>query len=326
MANNTSIWSLIMEFIKSIFSFLFTRGKKVPDKTEELQPTTSETPIEEVTVTEEVEAVPKEITWSKEQLLTPLTHRRYISIYCIADLQDGPIDIKTASGNIIYGISSYSRKRLDMEGTGRLPNGRVVNVDKYTSDGWVYTLMGSSSPDGVGINGKALVPWFSVAHNLKQLKAFNLFGRKIVIPGLRDYVTPTGASLSGVFEVHDTGGGLRECPYSRGLWRSGDTRSECGQFDLFIGGPETVYKQLLGTWDSYYYAIVMPRDTESVYGIQETLNLLIDAGLNIDGVMGPKTKAAIVELKKRAGLDVTVGGDIWTEDVKRYAELSLNNW
>ncbi|MCK5016705.1 MAG: hypothetical protein KAS32_06475, partial [Candidatus Peribacteraceae bacterium] len=184
--------------------------------------------------------------WTKESLLKPNVHRRYISLYCIADLEDGDVSIKTTRGKEIWRISERSLKRLTMEGTGRLSNGKVVNVSKMVNGVWRYSVMSSRSPNGVGIRNKALIPWVSMAHHLGQLRVHSLFGKSVVVPELRGYKTPDGLTLDGVFEICDTGGGLRKCPYVRSLWRTGATKKEYGQFDLFIGGPESMYKGLLG--------------------------------------------------------------------------------
>jgi len=258
------------------------------------------------------------------KLLKPIKHWRYLSIYCIADLKDGDTPILTSRGLELWKISTRSRERLVMEGTGRLSNGKVVNVDRVVNGAWRFKEMGPSQAHGVGIRNKALEPWVSVAHSLQQLRTHSLFGRKVVIPQLKGYETPDGKILDGTFLIHDTGGGLRKCPFYKGLWRTGETKSKYGQFDLFIGGPETMYKGLLKTWNSYKEVFLMPRDTETNKGIQETLNLLLDAGLTVDGVIGPKSTEAISQIQAKAGIEDQSG--VWCSETKRFAELSLENW
>ena len=265
----------------------------------------------------------EEKMWEKEQLLTPLLHRRLITLYCIADLEDGDIQLLDSKGIFIHSISEHSRKRLDMEGTGCLSTGKVINVAVQVDGEWRYKVMGPNEPYGVGIRSTPLVPWTSVAHHLQQLRTHNMFGRTVIIPSLKGYKPPNAEEHTGQLKVHDTGGGLRKCVYERGLWRTGPTKSEYGQFDLFIGGPESVYKGLLGTWDCYRDVFVMPCDTETGKGVQETLNLLLDTGLKIDNIFGPKTKEAITQLQIKAGLEET---GIWDLKTKEFAELSLNNW
>jgi len=313
-----STWSSVLNFIKNLLLVIFTFGKKgsLSNKTED----TMQDSVNEKEPEATASVAPK---WSKEQLLTPLRHKRYISLYCVADLSDGDYPIYTPGGSEIWKISARSLKRLNMEGTGRLSNGKVVNVVDVGEGNWTYSVMGESSPDGVGIRGKALKPWFSLAHSLRQLKEHDLFERTVIIPSLVGYRTNYGNIHDGKFEVHDTGGGLRRCPFENGLWRTGPSRDEYGQFDLFMGGPEDDYDNLLKSWDSYKEVIVMPRDTESPEGIQETLNLLMDAGLDIDGAIGPKSRAAIKNLQSKAGLEET--GE-WDNLTKEFADLSLTNW
>jgi len=297
---------------------VFTATTLVPNYEEGIQPVIPwprpATPTERIT---------GEKMWEKEQLLTPLLHRRLITLYCIADLEDGDVQLLDSKGNFIHSVSEHSRKRLDMEGTGSLSTGKVINVAVQVDGEWRYKVMGPNEPYGVGIRSTPLVPWMSVAHHLQQLRTHNMFGRTVIIPSLKGYKPPNAEEHTGQLKVHDTGGGLRKCPYERGLWRTGPVKEEYGQFDLFIGGPESVYKGLLGTWDCYREVFVMPRDTESEKGIQETLNLLLDTGLKVDGFNGVKTKEAITQLQIKAGLEET---GIWDLKTKEFAELSLNNW
>lgn len=295
----SKFWKLVVDFFLYIINLLNRKEKGKEDN-----------------------KMPENKTWSKDEFLSPIRHVRYITLYCITDLKSGDVPIKDRRGNVIDKISKHSLKRLEMEGTGRLEDGKVVNVDRYSGGSWSFAVMPGSSPDGLGIRGAALKPWHSLAHHLGQLRYYDLFKRTVVMPSLYNYKTPDGITLSGEFEVHDTGGGLRKCPYKRGLWRTGASKKYCGQFDLFCGS-ETTYKTLLGHWDSYIDVIVMPRDLNSIYGKQEASNLLMDAGLAVDGINGPKTKKAIEALQEKAGLKRT--GE-WGEDLNRFVKLSLNNW
>lgn len=305
MAEKTSVWTSIIKFFTYILS-LFSKK----------EPATEDVPKEPSVVE------PVEKKWEKEKLLSPIRHRRYITIYCVANLKDGDIPILDRKGNIIAEITSHSKDRLNMEGTGRLEDGRVVNVDQFTNGAWNYDVMPPSSPHGIGIRGKALQPWISLAHHKQQLRTHSLFGRSVIIPSLEGYTDPDSHVVAGKFEVHDIGGGLRKCPFSNGLWRTGARKSLYGQFDVFVGS-ESVYKTLLGKWNSYREVIILPRDTETVFGIQEAINLLNDAQLKIDGKNGPNTKSAIKNIQDKAGIDET--GE-WCDDTKRYVELSLDNW
>lgn len=301
-------------FLKKIFALVWafmTRKKIQPT------PVKDEKPMEKKSVEE------KQV-WDKKDLLKPIPHNRYLTMYCISDLDSGFVELKDSSGHTIASISEHSKKRLDMEGTGRLSDGRVLNVHQHTSKGWNYVQMGSESPNGVGIMNKALEPWVSLAANLNQIRNFDLFDRKVVIPSMVGFPIPGGVGLehTGIFRIHDTGGAMQPCPFYNGLWRSGQTKDSCGQFDVFVGD-ESIYNKLLSSWKDQREVIVMPRDTVSWSGIQETINLLMDAGLAVDGVFGPNTKGGICSLQEKAGLEPT--GE-WDKLTRHYAELSLDNW
>jgi hypothetical protein len=256
-----------------------------------------------------------------EKLLKPITHKRYITCYCVADLEVGSIPIKDTYGNTIASISERSKIKLQIEGTGRLSSGDIVNVVARVGGEMVYTLVPNTAKFGYGIRGKPLEPWSSVAVNLIDIHSLDLFKRTLILPKLKGFVTPDGKTLDGRFIIHDTGSGLRKCPYSGGLFRA-DSEKKCGQVDVFVGS-EKVYRGLLGSWETYQDCIVMPTDTYTPRGIQETLNLLMDSGLKVDGVVGTKTRKAINDFKHMVGLEEDC---IWDDNVKEIAKLSLENW
>lgn len=301
------IWSVVL----AIFSFLKRKNPDAPEFKIETPsiPTLQETPSSEHT------------------LLSPKKHKRYVTMYYLPDLDSGSVQIFDRNGNEIEKISSKSLDRLNMEGTGRLPSGKVVNVDRLMKSGeWSFKVMDSGTPYGIGIKGKALEPWVSLATNLSQINKYRLLGRKVVIPELKGFeYTHEGKMFkhSGEFEIHDTGGAMKPCPYDKGLFRTGSSKKYYGQLDIFVCYPDT-YKALLKDWDSYFDVIVMPRDLSSNKGIQETINLLIDAGLDVDGEIGPKTKAAILKLKESFGIQDPT--DEWDDLVVDLSEKSLNRW
>jgi hypothetical protein len=256
------------------------------------------------------------------ELLKPLTHRRYITCYCVADLEVGTSPIKDQFGNVIASLTDKSKRKLEIEGVGRLPSGDMVNVGTVVDGEKRFVLIPPNIKFGYGIRSKPLEPWVSVAVNLSDIKSYDLFKRTIILKQLYNYTTPDNITLSGELIIHDTGSALRACPYSGGLFRSGSKDAEHGQVDVFVGD-EWVYKKLFGSWKMYQDCIIMPRDTYSEKGIQETLNVLMDAGLVVDGRVGVKTKRAINNFKHYYSMDED---GIWDEKTKELAKLSLNNW
>ena len=187
----------IVEYLKEILGIL----KKKEDKGKDFSGGEKNIPAPE----KEPEPTP---------LLKPIKHRRYISLYCITAISEGNFPIMDRYGKILARISDKSNKRLRMEGTGKLPDGRIVNYDGVVSGSVRYVVLDYRAPYGLGIYNEPLVPWKSVAHQLSQLKKYELFKRDIVIPALRGYKTPDGKTLDGIYTVHDTGGGLRKVKYN----------------------------------------------------------------------------------------------------------------
>jgi len=237
----------------------------------------------------------------------------------------GDKTILDVSGREIARITKKSLNRLEMEGTGRLPDGRVVNVSQIVNGRWRFKVMSELSPYGKGLRGQALYPWKSLAANINDINKYKLFGRKVVIPHLKGTLLPDGSKHDGIFYIHDTGGAMKPAPYSKGLFRNAPSKTSSGQFDVFVYYPE-MYWDLLksGKWQDFKEVIVWPRDLESPEGIQETVNLLIDEGLDVDGTVGELTTKGIKNLQEALGEEDPSGK--WTEETKKLAEEALNSW
>jgi peptidoglycan hydrolase-like protein with peptidoglycan-binding domain len=242
----------------------------------------------------------------KYKLLKPITHKRYLTCYYIPKpLTEGNSELLDAKGVLIAKVSTYSKKRLDMEGTGVLWDGRLINVGSRISGQRRYIILDKEkAPHGVGIYNKPLVPWESLAAHMGQIKNHFLFERTVYIPHLDKKIKKRW------FRIHDTGGAMRECPYEKGLWRSGNTNSSCGQFDVFIGDWKD-YNTVKQWWKDYADVYVLPRNYKSPKGIQESLNGLLDSKLDVDGICGPKTLLAIKVFQEKTGAPMTgVWGDL----------------
>ncbi len=80
MAEKTSIWNYIMKFF-SFIAGMFSKGApKAAGSVEEPAPVK---------------------VWLNGSLLSPIRHRRYITIYCVANLKDGDVPILDRKGNIV---------------------------------------------------------------------------------------------------------------------------------------------------------------------------------------------------------------------------------
>lgn len=97
------------------------------------------------------------------------------------------------------------KHRLDREGTGRLADGRVVNVLRR-GETRRYLDVSQRFPTGLGSASNPLTPFKSVAINDKNPKL--RFGDTIYVPDVEGMPLPDGSRHDGIFTVDDTGQGV----------------------------------------------------------------------------------------------------------------------
>lgn len=78
--------------------------------------------------------------------------------YYIADLSLGSVPVYDKSKNFVIGISSDAMKKLKLEGSGRLPDGRILNY--YNGSLWSVLSSGSAP---LGASGNRLTELGSIA-------------------------------------------------------------------------------------------------------------------------------------------------------------------
>lgn len=144
--------------------------------------------------------------------------RRFrLTEYWVAPLEWGDVEIFDKAGASLGKITAASKKNLDLEGSGRLPDGRVL---AHTGRSGTYKVL----PPGVlatGTGGRTLTPWRSVAadqgsYGGKQpwkddvtrggplLKA----GDRLWVQELNGVKLPDGTTHDGWVTVEDTGGAI----------------------------------------------------------------------------------------------------------------------
>jgi hypothetical protein len=159
------------------------------------------------------------------------------TFYNIADesFHPGPKVVplyEAVSGKLIARVSKSFHEDLDMEGTGRLVDGRVLNVANYVNGIWDYKILPSDA-FGIGILGHNLHPYRSVAvdfaHLCKQggfsfcdqpiseIKK-RLIGTLLYMPRLRGIPLGNGKVHDGYVCAQDVGGAI-----------------EFDRVDLFVG-------------------------------------------------------------------------------------------
>lgn len=114
-------------------------------------------------------------------------------------------------GHVLAKVSAPFMKRLKMEGTGRLLDGRVVNFKDRVkkADGTLeirWRICGPEAPYGFGLGDIPLVPFRSVAVDPSVIP----IGSKVYIPAAKGAVLPSGEIHDGVFKAVDIGDMIKD--------------------------------------------------------------------------------------------------------------------
>ncbi|GAA5797900.1 hypothetical protein HPULCUR_003296 [Helicostylum pulchrum] len=111
--------------------------------------------------------------------------------------------LKTDEGKVIAKVSKNTYEKFQMEGTGLLKSGVMVNLDSGYDR--FMKLDRKKSPYGLGSNSNGLVPWVSVAAN--DIKK----GTTLYIKELNGLKLPDGKVHNGCVRVDDEGWSLNGC-------------------------------------------------------------------------------------------------------------------
>ena len=109
----------------------------------------------------------------------------------------------TREGQLIARVAPDFRRQLDTEGSARLRDGRIVNIEERVG-GTMRYLVVRGAPFGVGAPGYRLVPYRTVAVDPRRIK----LGTVLYIPALVGIPLPTGEVHDGFGFAHDTGRGI----------------------------------------------------------------------------------------------------------------------
>lgn len=138
--------------------------------------------------------------------------------------------IKTAACSTIANVPSAFASALKLEGTGKLPDGRIVNYHKSCgcSSYGCYVVAGDEYPWGIGVQNRPLQPMRSIAVD----RDFINYGDWVYAPELDGYEIPDGPW--GGF-VHD------------GCLRADDTGSAINKWHIdFFAGYKSAYQEMVG--------------------------------------------------------------------------------
>ena len=141
-------------------------------------------------------------------LLEPLGEFR-VTYYWVAQ-QDARYDglapsepLLDRDGGVLARVSRAFRKAIELEGTGRLRDGRVLNVAGRL-DGqlrWVET----EHPYGLGVESRPLQPFLSVATDPELIPS----GTLLYLEALEGFLRPSGEPHTGLIRADDIGRSIR---------------------------------------------------------------------------------------------------------------------
>ena len=112
-------------------------------------------------------------------------------------------ELLTRDGQLIARVTPSFKRQLDIEGSARLRDGRIVNIEDRVGGRMRYLLV-RGAPFGVGAPGYRLVPYRTVAVDPRRIK----LGTVLYIPALAGISLPSGAVHDGFCFAHDTGRGI----------------------------------------------------------------------------------------------------------------------
>ena len=113
------------------------------------------------------------------------------------------VGLDSCDGEYIASVSRTFKHHLDIEGSGRLHGGHIVNVGG-THDGERCWLEPSKAPFGLGEDGNGLIPYRSLAVDPNVVK----LGTVLYIPALDGIRLPSGEVHDGLVIAHDTGSAI----------------------------------------------------------------------------------------------------------------------
>ncbi len=113
------------------------------------------------------------------------------------------VAVRDAEGNEIAAVSENFKKHLDIEGSGRLADGRVINFHSRATDGIRYRVVDVRF--GLGVRNYQLLPYRSIAVDPTKI----LIGSVVFIPQAVGIPLPDGTFHDGYFFAHDIGGAIK---------------------------------------------------------------------------------------------------------------------
>jgi hypothetical protein len=104
----------------------------------------------------------------------------------------------TVNGKLIERVTASFKRQLDIEGSARLRDGRIVNFHQKTDGRWFY-MEAPNAPFGLGLDGYKLIPYRTLAVDPEVIRP----GTVLYLPALDGVPLPSGEIHDGFMFAHD---------------------------------------------------------------------------------------------------------------------------
>lgn len=119
------------------------------------------------------------------------------------DGEDATEPLLTPEGDLIKRVAPGFKYHLDIEGSGRLSDGRIVNIEQQVEGEARYSVV-RNAPFGLGDHGYKLIPFRTLAVDPQVIP----LGTVLYLPSLVGIKLPSGEVHDGFVFAHDTGQGI----------------------------------------------------------------------------------------------------------------------
>jgi 3D (Asp-Asp-Asp) domain-containing protein len=117
--------------------------------------------------------------------------------------EDATVPVLTPDGDVIKEVGARFKRHLDIEGSGRLSDGRIVNIARKVDGEARYSVV-RNAPFGLGDHGYKLIPFRTLAVDPQVIP----LGTVLYVPELVGVHLPSGEVHDGYVFAHDTGAGI----------------------------------------------------------------------------------------------------------------------
>jgi 3D (Asp-Asp-Asp) domain-containing protein len=121
--------------------------------------------------------------------------------------------VLTPEGKIVAYVEPSFKEHLDIEGSAKLIDGRVINIKAMVDSEQRYSVV-TDAPYGLGEKDQKLIPYHTIAVDPRVIP----LGTVVYIPEVEGIRLPTGEIHNGFFFAHDTGSAIQG-----------------GRIDIFVG-------------------------------------------------------------------------------------------